>query len=83
VVNANCSQNDACEQTMGNLIHKTHHGLDLGQMHHSPSYNIYLYLTMGLHESGKRNPKNIKREFQNFQFVKLWLLHLYGVVIFI
>ncbi len=50
MVNANCSQNDACEQTMGNLIHKTHHGLDLGQMHHSPSYNIYLYLTMGLHE---------------------------------
>jgi hypothetical protein len=47
VVNANCSQDDACEQTMGNLNNKTHHGLDLGQIHHSPSNNIVCNLQWG------------------------------------
>lgn len=38
---------------------------------------------MGLHQSGKRNPKNIKREFENFQFCQvvtfasLWSHNLY------
>jgi hypothetical protein len=58
VVNANCSQDDACEQTMGNLIHKAHHGLDLGQIHLSPSYNIFRNWQWGYIKVAKEILKN-------------------------
>ncbi len=83
VVNANCSQYDACEQTMGNLIHETHHGLDLGQIHHFPSYNIFCNWQWGYIKVAKEILQISGGSSKILNFVKLKLLHLYGVIIFI